>query len=119
MGVQGFAARSALVLRRALTERSPVRTGYADGHALAALQFRGVRRLIVVPRVRSYIIGITFLVVVELRESGVDQSEVRQGMAELLPQLFDSLTPNGDTRTEPEANDEISEILSQLSQFKR
>ena len=71
MGVQGFAARSALVLRRALTERSPVRTGYTDGHALAALQFRGVRRLIIVPRVRSYIIGITFLVVVELRESGV------------------------------------------------
>ena len=52
-------------------------------------------------------------------QTGVDQSEVRQGMAELLPQLFDSLTPNGDTRTEPEANDEISEILSQLSQFKR
>ena len=52
-------------------------------------------------------------------QTGVDQSEVRQSMAELLPQLFDSLTPNGDTRTEPEANDEISEILSQLSQFKR
>ncbi|MFN3563015.1 MAG: YidB family protein [Moraxella osloensis] len=52
-------------------------------------------------------------------QTGVDQSEVRQGMAELLPQLFDSLTPNGDTRTEPEANDEISQILSQLSQFKR
>ena len=52
-------------------------------------------------------------------QTGVDQSEVRQGMAELLPQLFDSLTPNGDTQTEPEANDEISEILSQLSQFKR
>ena len=52
-------------------------------------------------------------------QTGVDQSEVRQGMAELLQQLFDSLTPNGDTRTEPEANDEISEILSQLSQFKR
>ncbi|MCK6157665.1 DUF937 domain-containing protein [Moraxella osloensis] len=52
-------------------------------------------------------------------QTGVDQSEVRQGMAELLPQLFDSLTPNGDTRTEPEANDEISQILAQLSQFKR
>ena len=52
-------------------------------------------------------------------QTGVEQSEVRQSMAELLPQLFDSLTPNGDTQTEPEANDEISEILSQLSQFKR
>ena len=52
-------------------------------------------------------------------QTGVDQSEVRQGMAELLPQLFDSLTPNGDTRTEPEANDEISEILSQLGNANR
>ena len=52
-------------------------------------------------------------------QTGVDQSEVRQGMAELLPQLFDSLTPNGDTQTESQANDEISQILSQLSQFKR
>ena len=32
-------------------KRSPVRAGYADGHALAALQLRSVRRLIVVPRI--------------------------------------------------------------------
>ena len=71
MGVQGFAALSALVLRRALTKRSPVRAGYADGHALAALQLRSVRRLIVVPRIGCDIVSITLLVVVELQEAGI------------------------------------------------
>ena len=52
-------------------------------------------------------------------QTGVDQSEVRQGMAELLPQLFDSLTPNGDTRTESQANNEISDILAQLRNANR
>ena len=52
-------------------------------------------------------------------QTGVDQSEVRQGMAELLPQLFDSLTPNGDTQTESQANNEISEILAQLGKANR
>lgn len=51
-------------------------------------------------------------------QTGVDKSEVQQGMAELLPQVFDQLTPNGDTGTEQQANSEINEILSQLSQFK-
>ena len=52
-------------------------------------------------------------------QTGVDQSEVRQSMAELLPQLFDSLTPNGDTQTESQANKEISDILSQLGNANR
>lgn len=52
-------------------------------------------------------------------QTGVDQSEVRQGMAELLPQLFDSLTPNGDTQTESQANNEISDILAQLRNANR
>ena len=52
-------------------------------------------------------------------QTGVDQSEVRQGMAELLPQLFDSLTPNGDTQTESQANNEISDILAQLGKANR
>ena len=52
-------------------------------------------------------------------QTGVDQSEVRQSMAELLPQLFDSLTPNGDTQTESQANNEISDILSQLGNANR
>lgn len=52
-------------------------------------------------------------------QTGVDQSEVRQSMAELLPQLFDSLTPNGDTQTESQANKEISDILAQLGKANR
>ena len=52
-------------------------------------------------------------------QTGVEQSEVRQSMAELLPQLFDSLTPNGDTQTESQANNEISDILSQLGNAHR
>ena len=41
------------------------------------------------------------------------------GTLELLPQLFDSLTPNGDTQTESQANKEISDILSQLGNANR
>ena len=52
-------------------------------------------------------------------QTGVDQSEVRQSMAELLPQLFDNLTPNGDTQTESQANNEISDILAQLGNAHR
>ena len=52
-------------------------------------------------------------------QTGVEQSEVRQSMAELLPQLFDNLTPNGDTQTESQANNEISDILSQLGKANR
>ena len=52
-------------------------------------------------------------------QTGVEQSEVRQSMAELLPQLFDSLTPNGDTQTESQANNEISDILAQLRNANR
>lgn len=48
-------------------------------------------------------------------QTGVDTSEVTQGMAQLLPQVFDNLTPNGDTDTEEQANNEISQILSQLN----
>lgn len=52
------------------------------------------------------------------QQTGADEHEVKQGLAELLPQVFDQLTPNGDTQTENQANDEINQILSQLSQFK-
>ena len=51
-----------------------------------------------------------------------DETEVRQGLAELLPEVVNQLTPNGDLQTEEEANHEIEQILSQLSgtlnQFK-
>lgn len=52
-------------------------------------------------------------------QTGVDQSEVRQSMAELLPQLFENLTPHGDTQTESQANKEISDILAQLGKANR
>ena len=52
-------------------------------------------------------------------QTGVDQSEVRQSMAELLPQLFDNLTPHGNTQTESQANKEISDILAQLGNANR
>lgn len=52
-------------------------------------------------------------------QTGCDKNEVCQGMANLLPQVFDHLTPDGDTNTENEANDEIRQILSQLSQFTK
>lgn len=51
------------------------------------------------------------------QQTGCDKNEICQGMADLLPQVFDHLTPDGDTNTENQANDEISQILSQLSQF--
>lgn len=48
-------------------------------------------------------------------QTGMDTNEVASGMANLLPQVFDNLTPNGDTGTEEQANNEISQILSQLN----
>lgn len=48
-------------------------------------------------------------------QTGYDTNEVSQGMAELLPQVFDNLTPNGNIETEHEANNEISDLLNQLS----
>lgn len=52
-------------------------------------------------------------------QTGADQNEVRQSMAELLPQLFDNLTPHGNTQTESQANKEISDILAQLGNANR
>lgn len=48
-------------------------------------------------------------------QTGTDTNEVRQGMAELLPQVFDNLTPNGDANTDSQANQEISDLLAQLN----
>lgn len=47
--------------------------------------------------------------------TGANEIEVRQGLAELLPEVMNQLTPNGNLDNEPEANDEIDQILSQLS----
>ncbi len=41
-----------------LVRRNPVRTGHADGHALASLQFGCVRCLVIVPRTGRYMAGV-------------------------------------------------------------
>lgn len=51
-------------------------------------------------------------------QTGVDTNEVANGMANLLPQVFDNLTPNGDTSNEHEANSEIDDILRQFTQAR-
>ncbi|MDO4895993.1 MAG: YidB family protein [Moraxella sp.] len=48
------------------------------------------------------------------RQVGADQSQVCQGIAELLPQVVNDLTPQGNLQNEQEANNEISEILAQF-----
>lgn len=47
--------------------------------------------------------------------TGANEIEVRQGLAELLPEVMNQLTPNGNLDNETEANTEIDQIISQLS----
>ncbi|MCG3879082.1 YidB family protein [Psychrobacter sp. Ps6] len=47
--------------------------------------------------------------------TGANEAEVRQGLAELLPEVMNQLTPNGNLDNEAEANEEIDQIISQLS----
>ena len=47
--------------------------------------------------------------------TGANDAEVRQGLAELLPEVMNQLTPNGNLDHEAEANQEIDQIISQLS----
>ena len=47
--------------------------------------------------------------------TGANETEVRQGLAELLPEVMNQLTPNGNLDNESEANEEIDQIISQLS----
>ncbi|WP_296404807.1 YidB family protein [Psychrobacter sp.] len=49
------------------------------------------------------------------QQVGADETEVRQGLAELLPEVVNQLTPNGGLDKEEEANSEIKDILSQIS----
>lgn len=49
------------------------------------------------------------------QQTGASQGEVCQGIAELLPQVMNDLTPNGNVGAdETVANNEISEILAQF-----
>lgn len=47
--------------------------------------------------------------------TGANEVEVRQGLAELLPEVMNQLTPNGNLEHESEANAEIDQIINQLS----
>lgn len=47
-------------------------------------------------------------------QTGASQNDVCQGIAELLPQVVNDLTPAGGLQHESEANQEIAEILRQL-----
>ncbi|HCN16661.1 MAG: DUF937 domain-containing protein [Psychrobacter sp.] len=47
--------------------------------------------------------------------TGANEAEVRQGLAELLPEVMNQLTPNGNLDNEREANAEIDQIMGQLS----
>ncbi|MGO3081793.1 MAG: YidB family protein [Psychrobacter celer] len=47
--------------------------------------------------------------------TGANEAEVRQGIAELLPEVVNQITPQGNLDTEAEANEEIDQIISQLS----
>lgn len=51
-------------------------------------------------------------------QTGASQSEVCQGIAELLPQVVNDLTPQGNLDNEQQANDEISQILAQINASK-
>ena len=47
--------------------------------------------------------------------TGAKEMEVRQGLAELLPEVRNQLTPNGNLENEPEANEEIDQTITHLS----
>ncbi|TXD96470.1 DUF937 domain-containing protein [Psychrobacter frigidicola] len=47
--------------------------------------------------------------------TGANDMEVRQGLSELLPEVMNQLTPHGNLDNETEANQEIEQIISQLS----
>ena len=47
--------------------------------------------------------------------TGANDMEVRQGLAELLPEVMNQLTPHGNLDNEAEANQEIDQIINQLS----
>lgn len=53
------------------------------------------------------------------KKTGASQTEVCQGIAELLPKVVNELTPQGDLSTEQEANDEIAQILAQMNANKQ
>lgn len=51
------------------------------------------------------------------QQTGANQDQVCQGIAELLPQVVNDLTPQGNLQNEQEANQEISDLLAQLKKL--
>ncbi|OOR87729.1 hypothetical protein B0181_09750 [Moraxella caviae] len=49
------------------------------------------------------------------QSTGASQDEVCQGIAELLPEVMNELTPQGGLQNEQEANAEVAQILSQIN----
>ncbi len=49
------------------------------------------------------------------QQTGASQNDVCQGIAELLPQVVNDLTPDGTLDNENVANDEISQLLQQFA----
>lgn len=49
------------------------------------------------------------------QQTGFGQEEVCQGISELLPEVMNQLTPEGGMQHEAQANQEIDEIMGQLS----
>lgn len=49
------------------------------------------------------------------QQTGADESQVCQGLAQLLPEVINQLSPQGGMQNEAQANQEINAILSQLS----
>ena len=71
MCVRRTAAFPAFVLGTSLTECYTVRTGDADGHTLASLKLYFIRRLVIITVIRSYIVGISVLIIIELRQPDI------------------------------------------------
>lgn len=51
------------------------------------------------------------------QQTGASQDQVCQGLAELLPQVVNDLTPQGNLQNEQQANQEISDLLAQLKKL--
>lgn len=47
-------------------------------------------------------------------QTGASETQVCQGIAELLPEVVNELTPQGDLQHEAQANDEIDQLLAQI-----
>ena len=102
MAVERTAAAAAFVLRVSLRYGEPVMAGHGDNHALRAFHLGFVGNLVIVLGIRTDVIDISFLVVVELRQPGLhlplESAEIhRIGIEHILIYLFRPIPAPGDT----------------------